>query len=314
MTKPATTPLRRALLLAVTTGAASGSTACAGSAVRAEPLPTASPPSDARRPSGAAAPTAAACAAHAEALRARLPPGFHFAIAPPFVVVGDEGPEAVARWARGTVSWAAARLKALYFEKDPGEILEVWLFKDTASYRRHARLFFGDEPTTPYGYYAPDRRALVMNIATGGGTLVHELVHPYVRANFPEAPPWLNEGLGSLYEQSTERGGHIWGLPNWRLPGLQRAIAAGRLPSFEAMTAADERAFYGTGTSYAQARYLLYYLQEKGLLVDYYKRFFAARRSDPTGYDTLVRLLGAPDMAAFQKTWEAWVQGLRFPG
>ena len=40
----------------------------------------------------------------------------------------------------------------------------------------------------------------IMNIATGGGTLVHEIVHPYVEANFPGCPAWFNEGLGSLYE------------------------------------------------------------------------------------------------------------------
>ena len=46
-----------------------------------------------------------------------------------------------------------------------------------------------------------------MNIATGGGTLVHEIVHPFVEANFPGCPTWFNEGLGSLYEQSAERKG-----------------------------------------------------------------------------------------------------------
>ena len=35
-----------------------------------------------------------------------------------------------------------------------------------------------------------------MNISTGGGTLVHEIVHPFIEANFPACPPWLNEGLG----------------------------------------------------------------------------------------------------------------------
>ena len=56
----------------------------------------------------------------------------------------------------------------------------------------------------------------------------------------------------------------IRGLTNWRLPGLQRAIRDGALPSFRALTATSEAQFYGAdpGTNYAQARYLLYYLQE----------------------------------------------------
>ena len=66
-----------------------------------------------------------------------------------------------------------------------------------------------------------------MNIGTGGGTLVHEVVHPFIAASFPAAPAWFNEGLASLYEAVREKDGQFWGLPNWRLDGLKRAIRAG---------------------------------------------------------------------------------------
>ena len=107
-----------------------------------------------------------------------------------------------------------------------------------------------------------------MNIATGGGTLVHEIVHPFVAANFPACPSWFNEGLGSLYEQCSERDGRIEGLSNWRLAGLQSAIRAGRLPTFEALTATTDREFYDAdpGTNYSQARYLCYWLEQHQLL------------------------------------------------
>jgi hypothetical protein len=154
-----------------------------------------------------------------------------------------------------------------------------------------------------------------MNIATGGGTLVHEIVHPFVEANFPDCPPWFNEGLGCLYEQCGEEHGRITGYTNWRLAGLKDAIRADTLPTFEELTAMDEAAFYGgsRGDNYAQARYLLYYLQEKGLLRRYYRAFHAAREKDPTGYRTLVSLLGEKDMAAFQKSWCDFVLRLRYP-
>jgi hypothetical protein len=45
----------------------------------------------------------------------------------------------------------------------------------------------------------------------------------------------------------------------------------------------------------------------------YYKRFFAAREKDPTGYRTRVAVLGEKDMAAFQERWGAWVLTLSFP-
>jgi len=257
----------------------------------------------------------AAFAQHVMALKRRLPAGFSVVIAPPFVVVGDEAEATVKRRAELTVRWAVTKLKAEYFRRDPDEIIDIWLFKDRTSYEGHAWSLFRDRPTTPYGYYSAENRALVMNIATGGGTLVHEIVHPYVRANFPSAPAWLNEGLGSLYEQCADRGGRIWGLTNWRLDGLQTAIRAHRLPSFAALMATTDHQFYreDPGTNYGQARYLLLYLQERGLLRRFYAELRAAAREDPTGYRALRRILGEPDMKRFQQQWEAWVLGLRFP-
>ena len=77
----------------------------------------------------------------------------------------------------------------------------------------------------------------------------------------------------------------------------------------------DAGDFYGSGRgdNYAQSRYLLYYLQEKGLLRRYYRAFHAAREKDPTGYRTLTEILGEEDMTAFQARWEKWVLGLSFP-
>jgi hypothetical protein len=254
-------------------------------------------------------------AKHLRLLRQRLPNGFTVVLEPPFVVIGDESPERVHQRAAGTVRWAVKRLKRAYFPHDPKHILDIWLFKDGRSYREHAKRLFGEMPDTPYGYYSSSDRALVMNISTGGGTLVHELVHPFMEANFPSCPAWFNEGLGSLYEQSASRGQQIVGLTNWRLPGLQRAIRAARLPSFEQLTRTSSRAFYDRdpGTNYAQARYLLYYLQERGLLRRYYRVYHAQRHRDPTGYQSLKQVLGESNMTRFQKRWERYVLTLKFP-
>jgi hypothetical protein len=277
-------------------------------------------PPKARPASGAphnAEPRAASPVAdeHATQAKRRLPDGFSMVVEPPFVVIGDGPPALLASHAESTVRWAVSKLKQDYFTRDPERVLDVWLFKDEASYNANTRAIFGDEPDTPYGYYSSSHGALIMNIATGGGTLVHEIVHPFIESNFPDCPAWFNEGLGSLYEQAAERDGHIIGRTNWRLAGLQRAIRRGGLMSFASLTATSNHAFYedDRGTNYAQARYLLYYLQERGLLVRYYHEYFAARATDPTGYATLQRVLGESDMAAFQRRWEQWVLTLAFP-
>jgi len=260
------------------------------------------------------APTDEELAARAAELRRHVPRGFHVVIERPFVVIGNQSRAVVERHAHGTIRSAVQRLKKDYFTQDPEEIIDVWLFGDGPSYRRYARELFGHTPDTPYGYYTEVYNALVMNVGTGAGTLIHEIVHPFMRANFEGVPPWFNEGLASLYECSTTRNGSIWGLTNWRLRGLRREIARGGLPSFETLMAKDEDAFYGdtAGDNYAESRYLLQYLQEKGLLKAYYHAFHAASEKDPTGYETLKAILGEKDMAGFQKRWDRWVMGLEF--
>ncbi len=258
--------------------------------------------------------TNAAFSEHVRKLASQVPKNFTIVSQPPFVVLGDEAPEVVRQRARQTVKWAVDKLKQDYFERDPREIIDIWLFRDRESYTNHAQVLFNETPSSPFGYYSEARHALIMNIATGGGTLVHEIVHPFMRANFPNCPPWFNEGLASLYEASVERNGHIRGTSNWRFKGVEKAIKEGRTISFEKLTSMTEAEFYGgNGYSqhYAQARYLCFYLQEKGLLVKFFHQFVAAAQRDPTGYETLKGVLGEKDMEQFGRKWEQFVLGLR---
>jgi hypothetical protein len=249
-------------------------------------------------------------------LTPRIVSRFHMVLERPFLVIGDDSPTMVKQWSQGTIRWAVERLKRQYFGQDPDHVITIWLFKDKESYEQNVSDIFGRRPHTPFGYYSPYEKALVMNIDTGGGTLVHEIVHPFIAANFPDCPSWLNEGLGSLYEQCNTNNGRIWGLTNWRLRGLHEALKdeAYELPTFEELCSTTTREFYNEdpGTNYAQARYLLYYLQHEGLLETYYHEFRRSAKDDPTGYETLKRVLGEDDMEAFQKKWTEFVLDLRF--
>jgi hypothetical protein len=86
------------------------------------------------------------------------------------------------------------------------------------------------------------------------------------------------------------------------------------VPPFAELMAQNEDQFYekDPGTNYAQSRYLVYYLQDKGLLRDYYRRFVKNHAKDPTGLETLKQVVGAKDITAFQRRWERYVLGLRY--
>jgi len=255
---------------------------------------------------------------HLDAVRKRMPEDFNLVEEPPFIIVSDQDDRNL-NLSVQTVRWTVQRLKKDFFAKNPDETIDIWLFKTKTSYYKNTRTVFQEDPISPFGYYSPKHRALIMNIATGGGTLVHEMVHPFMRTNFPTCPTWFDEGLASLFEQCTDRKGHIAGEINWRLPGLQEAIRTGKTIPFQQLSALSPAEFYGADDNseynkyYGQARYLCYYLQEQGLLVKFYREFTANASTDPTGYATLQRVLGVDDMAAFQKKWEAFVLALPVP-
>jgi len=253
-------------------------------------------------------------AQHILKLKEKLPQNFNIVIQPPFVVVGNHDLKTVRQLSDSTVKWSVDKLKKQFFKKDPESILDIWLFKDKQTYEFYNKKLFGSAPGTPYGYYSPAHKSLVMNISTGGGTLVHEIVHPFMESNFADCPSWFNEGLASLYEQSTDVKGRIVGLTNWRLKGLKEEISSKSLPTFKELLSTTSHQFYNSrrGDNYAQARYLCYYLQEKDLLQKFYKEFTANVKYDPTGYETLLEVLEVKDSAAFEAVWKKWVMNLKF--
>ena len=235
--------------------------------------------------------------------------GFRVMVEAPFVVIGDESLAKVKSRAN-FVRWVVKLIEADYFSKQPDKIIEIWLFKNKSTYMKGAKKFFDDEPNTPFGYYSSEDNALVMNIGPGAGTLSHELVHPYIEANFPNSPSWFNEGLASLYEQPRERDGHMWGTTNWRLPGLTKMIKDKKLPKLETLLSTTRDGFYEAEfDSYAYARFLCQYLQDNGKLRDFYKKFVADEK-DSTGKAALEAVLEMK-LEEFQPIFNKWALGLR---
>lgn len=239
--------------------------------------------------------------------------GLRYVVAGPFVIAGDGTQTQLHRYRDATVLAATRALRATYFAREPAEPVLILLFESRGPYARLAKKWFGDSSVPHYGFYRRRDNVMLMNVSTGTGTLVHELVHALIAADFPDVPDWFNEGFGSLYEQCSISGDRITGHANWRLPSLQKAIRAGELRPLRGLIEGDS--FYNrenVGMNYAQARYLLMYLQEQGLLKDYYKRFRDNAESDPQGLKTLESLIKPKRLEQFEKDWRKWVLALRF--
>ena len=229
----------------------------------------------------------------------------------PFVLGGNLTAAELAALHEETIVPAVKAMRRCYFATEPDQVVTVLVFRDDESYDRYCHQLFGDRDISIYGYYKPAVRTLTMNLATGHGTLLHELTHALLDFDFPEVPAWFNEGLASLHEQCRFRSGDdgpwIEGLVNWRLEGLQRVIHAGRLRPMESLV--EEGDFRGAleGSNYAQARYFCMFMQQRGLLEEFYRAFRHDRRQDPRGLASLAKVFAGQTWRQVNDDFQRWV-------
>ena len=229
-----------------------------------------------------------------------------------FVIASNLSESETKKIINHTIASAEECFYSDYFGKKPDEIIKIFLFKDNSSYTFWAGKLYNDDDLSPYGYYKPSKKAMLMNISTGSGTLVHELTHAFVRYDFPDIPSWFNEGLGSLYERSSLNNKEILGYVNWRLPALQTAITDNSYTKLYRLINTSEDEFYGenSGFYYSQARYLCLYLQEKGVLKKFYKNFRDRFSEDNSGKKFLEEALNRK-LDNIEAAFKEWAMKLK---
>ena len=238
-----------------------------------------------------------------------VPGWFSVVVAGSFIVVGEEPREIVESHVDKIVKKYVSLLEQDYFGHGLDAPVTVWLLKSAESFKRYSQIVLGVTTESRFGYYSPETRTIVLNVASGLGTLVHEMVHPFMHASFASCPPWFNEGLASLYERCGVRDGSIYGYSNWRLPGLKKLIHDGTLTTIGDLTSMNDGQFYEMNASgnYAQARYLCFYLQEMGLLKRFFRELQVHESEDPTGFETLLWIVGERDIQTFEQKWKGFV-------
>jgi Protein of unknown function (DUF1570) len=254
----------------------------------------------------------------------------------PFVLAGPGWTPASLASVTELVRKALAALYHDRFTTRPELPVAVYLFPSAAPYARFCVERLGEKCISPYGFYRPGSRSIVMNRegaqAPGGlsetgasqsrsnagpgiGTLTHEMVHPLVEADFPDAPIWINEGLASLFEAPVlPRAGEIHGGKNWRLPRLRAALGSSKerpTTRLDTLFGMSDDTFRNDAEDlhYAMARYACQWLDARGKLWAFYRAWRDGVATDPTGEKAFASALGQTPHEA-NEAWATWVRSL----
>jgi hypothetical protein len=251
-----------------------------------------------------------ACQAAAAELLADLPASSHVLVRAPFVLAGDFSESELDRLYVDTVRPVTLALWRAFFDKHPDRPVTIVALGSEASYQAAAARLDGYEPRAYAGYTQRGQRRIVLNLATGRGTVAHELAHILAAFDFPEMPEWFDEGLASLHEDAhfSADGLTMIGAANWRSRLLGDALRNAELPPLAAVIASREFRGEGEGLNYAAVRCFCLYLQERSLLSHFYRKFRSAVHDDPDGVATLCALLGVATIDDVDRDFRAWLR------
>jgi hypothetical protein len=252
-----------------------------------------------------------ACQRVREETMRKLGTQFSSIVHTPFVIVGDLDSTKLERVYRETIMPAGRALTIAFFDRAPDQPVTIVLLSGDDAYERCASALEGHRRAAYAGFYERKERRLLVNLDTGEGTLAHELTHALAHFDFPEMPEWFDEGLASLFEEArfSEDRLHITGRGNWRSRDLLPAIRNNSLRPLEALVGEAHVRADRQAIDYAQARYFCLYLQQRGLLESFYRKFRLNVASDPTGLKTLRGLLGVNDLASVDADFRNWALG-----
>jgi hypothetical protein len=226
----------------------------------------------------------------------------------PFVIFGDFDAARLEGVYRETILPARRALSIAFFDRSPDQPVTIVLLSGDDAYERCSYALEGRGRAAYAGYYERKDRRLIVNLDTGEGTLAHELTHALAHFDFPDMPEWFDEGLASLFEEArfSQDRLHITGRGNWRSRDLLPALRDGTLRPLESLIGEARVRNDRQAIDYAHARYFCLYLQQRGLLEAFYRKFRQAAGRDPTGLRTLRGLFAVNDLSSLDTEFRAW--------
>jgi hypothetical protein len=186
-----------------------------------------------------------------------------------------------------------------YGMRKPDDFITIYAATSDTKFNALAKKVHGVEVGITMGiigYSIPEDMSIVAMLPNWNsklyGTLKHELFHLMMRSEFGDAPPWLEEGMAALYEESYQKENKVVGKQNWRedilrgrftcRPTLKKLLEMNWMEFSGMSSSADYIDPYDispitdchsdVGVIHATARYFILYLQNKGKLSEVYNK------------------------------------------
>jgi RNase P/RNase MRP subunit p29 len=225
----------------------------------------------------------------------------------------DEEEFAVIR--RGLEEYAEYQWKHL-FQNKPGSPLYIILLsaKDTPKFFRGRAggvytsgmnaLFCGDSPA-----YKLLKTSVIIHEFT------HALHFADMAARRQRHPIWLIEGLATLFESSERSPDKVVPRHSHRLSVVQSYLKRRRtLPWSRIMKLSHPQFMADARLTYAQSRYMLFYMFEKGLLKKFYDEYTKGEgyRNDKSAAGAYEVVFGKP-LAEVERDWKKWIMAQKVP-
>lgn len=193
--------------------------------------------------------------------------GYNAVIHGHFIVVGNL-PESELHEEGKDLEETITRFLTQFKMEEPKYYTTVYLFPSSDKMVEFARKNHEiDIPPSMWGYTFAYDSSIVIRTSGGMGTIGHEVFHALLNHNFPESPPWLNEGMSALFEEfkwEEDRMVGTYRKKHWRIRYLVRDRK--KRSSISELIAMDWSEFddkFAFHYNHATAKFFAMYLQDK---------------------------------------------------
>ncbi|MCD4658093.1 MAG: putative Ig domain-containing protein [Planctomycetes bacterium] len=216
------------------------------------------------------------------------------------------------------MNYAKAQRESL-FDKQPSSYIKILLpnNRDFSVYRKQAGY-----SEIVGGWYNPGTKLLISKSL--GHTLIHEFTHALHYADTWSRgiwhKIWFSEGVATCFENSMLPEGsrkNLTPIHNWRMDLAIKAVQSDSkyyVPWDELFNMSRTK-FLNTQNiqyHYAQARYIVYWLNELGKLKEFYDAYNQTYKKDKSGIKAFEKVFGN-NLSKIEVQWKTWMKSISRP-